>query len=423
MVEVFSPEYTLSSKDAGDDMQRRIRYQAGYAAILSLQLIDNASEYDEIFCEHHEDVLIKRKDGRFIGVQVKTRLSGREAYRSDDTEIISSIVRFCELDQEYPGSFTRFVIATNHSFWAEDKDNGKNLHYVINTVNSIKEQGYSSLPKNVRLYVDKIIKALKLSPKDTNNQNLVLNVIRRITLNDDLPKFEDLDLRIAQTIPVYYSCKDASLDQLMSAANELINQSLRAGSLANVTPLRNYFSYCADPQRAKIASTIDGKRITISKTLSLLEKSINTLNLLQTREPFKIDKIPSTARVLDRKMVRGNISYQNIELTKDQKYSIETLLEKWLYKYGSVEANKKFNHLKAMVANECAEVYDEVKQDDDNFGTKMLVEVRKRLRSRYETQQHLFFDIQYEHLLGIAGILTELCEVWWSNYFDIKAES
>jgi hypothetical protein len=47
----------------------------------------------------------------------------------------------------------------------------------------------------------------------------------------------------------------------------------------------------------------------------------------------------------------------------------------------------------------------------------MLEDVRRRLRERHERDCEHLFDCMYEHLLGINGIETEKCSVWWSKQF------
>ena len=58
MQQPITPETILSNGDPGDDMQRRLRYQAIYAASLALSLVAADSEFDCLFCEHHEDILM-----------------------------------------------------------------------------------------------------------------------------------------------------------------------------------------------------------------------------------------------------------------------------------------------------------------------------------------------------------------------------
>jgi hypothetical protein len=92
-----SPDTELSSGDRGDDVQRRFRYQSAYAAQLSLELLTEETEYSDLYCEQHEDVLLKRNDGRFNAFQVKTREIERGPFKTGDEEILKSLKRFFEL--------------------------------------------------------------------------------------------------------------------------------------------------------------------------------------------------------------------------------------------------------------------------------------------------------------------------------------
>jgi len=125
-------------------------------------------------------------------------------------------------------------------------------------------------------------------------------------------------------------------------------------------------------------------------------------------------------RAMQLKMAKGGVSIQNIDLAKDLKFSAERLLAGWIHKYGSGEANKRHQHLSLVIRNECQEAHDLSKTDDELFGEKMLNEVRKRLRERYQHEiSSQYNDCVYEHLLGIAAMLTEECKIWWSEVFSI----
>ena len=56
-------ESTLDPSDPGDDTLRRYRYQATYAAILAVRMVQKESEIAEIFCEHHNDISLKLQFG------------------------------------------------------------------------------------------------------------------------------------------------------------------------------------------------------------------------------------------------------------------------------------------------------------------------------------------------------------------------
>ena len=122
-------EQVLSRMDPGDDMQRRLRYQASYGALLSLDLLAD-DQVVEVFCEHHEDFLVKTKSGQYMGVQVKTRLPGEGPFKTGDDAVRNALERFVALEIAFPNQFVRFVLVANCDFY----DVGKaetNLGFVL----------------------------------------------------------------------------------------------------------------------------------------------------------------------------------------------------------------------------------------------------------------------------------------------------
>ena len=95
-----SPDEELSRDDPGDDTARRYRFQWTWAAITCCAMLDDTDDIVEIFCEHHEDVLLKHRDGKFSGHQVKTRESDQPVWKASDVQVKQSLVRFVELDEK-----------------------------------------------------------------------------------------------------------------------------------------------------------------------------------------------------------------------------------------------------------------------------------------------------------------------------------
>jgi hypothetical protein len=125
---------------------------------------------------------------------------------------------------------------------------------------------------------------------------------------------------------------------------------------------------------------------------------------------------------MELKMAKGKISAANIYRAKDHKYSAHALFDSWIYKYGPQRADERYQQLKVIIGNECQEAYDSVFKPDLPFGHDMLQVVRERIRNRHADESASFFGCKYEHLLGVAGILTELCDVWWSESFEISED-
>lgn len=126
--------------------------------------------------------------------------------------------------------------------------------------------------------------------------------------------------------------------------------------------------------------------------------------------------------VLEMKMAAGNLSIGNIGLAKDQKASTEYLLLQWLHRNGKTATDQRYQHLRTLVRSECQEAFDKTKTDEHAFGPAMLEEVRTRLRHRHQAEEASLFGCKYEHLLGMAGVLTEDCTLWWSEEFAMPKE-
>ncbi|MGB0385149.1 MAG: dsDNA nuclease domain-containing protein [Ardenticatenaceae bacterium] len=417
----ITPDKSLSATDPGDDTQRRYRYQAVYAAIICLDLLDEESEFEEIFCELHEDTLVKKKDGTFIGIQVKTRVPGRELFKSNDKSVIKSLKRFVELSVEYPNHFSRFVLATNYAFWSEEKKSS-NLRYLLKLAKEAVETNSNQLTRPLPGYIKKLIKKIDLGPNVSVTSDMILNVLCRVELQDDLPKFDDVESRLANQILSFYDVGEAGYDDLLRATKALINKMFEAAALQHVSAKQMYFALYSDPAQARTDAIIDGKRITKQSVEDILTESLFGNTLLSTKNKIEVADLPQGITTLALKMAAGKVSARNIRRIIDFKYSAQILINRWIYK-SPRKANRHYKQLMLIVGNECEEAYDLVQTENKPFGQEMLNEVRQRLRRRLANDPHLFFGCEYEHLLGIVAILTEQCEVWWSEEFTIPGDT
>src|SRR5260370_16130762 len=93
-----SPIEVLGTSDVGDDVQRRFRYQAIYAAKLALGILIPETEIAEVYCEQHDDILLRMSSGSFRACQVKTREPGHGPFKSSESAIVESISRFVSLE-------------------------------------------------------------------------------------------------------------------------------------------------------------------------------------------------------------------------------------------------------------------------------------------------------------------------------------
>lgn len=126
----LTPDQVLNPKDPGDATRRRIRYQDVQAACYLLALFDEDEAIIEIVCEQQEDILVKRVNGLFLGVQIKTKEDGAVPFKAGDEEMVKSLQRFIDEERDFPGQFERFVLGCNCGFWQERK-NSSNLPHLL----------------------------------------------------------------------------------------------------------------------------------------------------------------------------------------------------------------------------------------------------------------------------------------------------
>lgn len=433
------PDRMLSSGDPGDDTQRRYRYQATHAAVLALSLLDDDADIEEIFCEHHEDILVKRRCNSFIGVQVKTKAEGSPPIKATDEESVRSLQRFILLEAQFPQHFTRFVLGSSCGFWRERK-NGSNLPHLLDLAGGTTNGSVPSLLTN---YLKKLCpkrpagkpkassngkadrsrttdqaQETKTEDSQTELVDRAVAVLAKVHLNT-LPSLGDYHASLLAMLPRIPAIGDRLYTELEALAAALVAAMLQAASLAHDSPKERYISLCLDPSSVHVEETIAGKRITRDRLLGILQMQMAHQPTLCTCNHYSLESLPRGMRVLETKMSAGGISIANINLAKDLKASAEFLLNQWLHKFGRRQAEDRYRHLRTLVLNECQEALDQVRRPDRPFGPDLLNEVRRRLRARSEAGQDGLFGFSYEHLLGMANVLTEDCSLWWSDEFDL----
>lgn len=65
-------------------------------------------EFVAVYCENHEDVLLRKATGKYVGVQVKTRKFDLEPFKATDKAVIRAIGRFAHLEAAFPQWFDEY---------------------------------------------------------------------------------------------------------------------------------------------------------------------------------------------------------------------------------------------------------------------------------------------------------------------------
>jgi hypothetical protein len=153
------PEHVLGEGDPGDDVFRRYRYQATYAAIIALGMFRQDPDIVEVFAEHHDDILLKLRSGRFNAVQVKTQQPGGSPFKASDDQIKTALRKFISHERSFGDAFERYTIATNHQFFRGD--NKASLCFLIGKARQAGGPEPAHMDNRLSAFVTSLLKAYK----------------------------------------------------------------------------------------------------------------------------------------------------------------------------------------------------------------------------------------------------------------------
>lgn len=399
-----TPDSILAEDDPGDETARRYRYQWIYAAILCCSLLDDTQDVSEIFCEHHEDVLLKHSNGKFSGIQIKTRASNRNAWKSNDEEIRSAIARFILLDTKFPGQFQSYRFVTNHFF--QSSTNGQDLDFVIKEIKKYRNATEVCNPAQ---------KFLKKIAREANcNDEKAFSTLLRVGVSSELPKLEDAFNRLVSDLTgvlpqdTNYLYKD-----MVKLANAIWIECMRASSLVHTDILPAYIQATGDIENSERVAILAGKRIDKSRLLQILSQGLNETSPLYGDPDNLTDLGTGTSPLLRQKLDAGGFSAVSLNSAEDLRDKADYLGVLWTKKYGHENGLQRYSHIRSLVLSDSATAFEATKTKNQAFGTEMLRELREKFAKR-RADGDLLYECRNEHLEGFAYSLTAQCKVQWS---------
>ncbi len=403
----IAPDQILDTKDRGDDTQARFRYQNSCACYASINmLIDENCSYNEILCEQHEDILLKLNSGKFAGIQIKTRDTDYGPFNIKDDAIIKSISRFVELESKFPTHFEYYVISSNVGF---DNAKATDIRILIhdakqNNIDLHKRSSHVLLIKNIS-------STLKVK------EETVIATIKKIRIRKPMPHISDIDAKILSVLGTYKELAKTYLDVVKSILNEIIILHYNAGSLNITDPAYEYYIFRNEHDEEETKLIIDSKRITKNMLGDIVTRNLSNESLIQTQTKHSVLDFKSSTKVLESKLNAGYINIENINIIKEDKYAFEAFMTEKFYK-DEEHATSEYNHYRHMMLSESQDSYDRFNKEAI-FGMDMLINVKDRIKERFKYDKEHLFNCTPEHLLGMVAILTEECQVWWSDKFEV----
>ena len=411
-----SPATTADTSDPGDQTQRNFRYQHAYGAILLTAAATGQRQYKAIWCEHHDDFLAEITDNHFDAYQIKTRKPEIGKWQINHSQLKSSIKHFVMLKNTFGDNIKNFYFVTNSEFLdcsLTIRDQKKLSKSPIQFLKAICE---AETEKDIQPPFDETFNDL-VDYCECEPQSL-FSVLRRLGLING-PGRDSFDAEIAHDhLPCLSECRHLSPPMLNNIRDEIIYKIYDASSLKIDDPAKHYKSLLgAEQSDPKLLA----KRVTIESLFEIVEgNSPLPFRFYPGSAELELGQTKRKISVLEKKFIQGGIISQ-FETMKRRALSTESHLIGLTHRLPE-KIESILNQIVSVVQGECDEASLANSVDDVPDGKEMLKDVYKRLRYISKKESAKVEHQSYECLVGVAGLLTGECEIWWSEQFDVSQE-
>jgi len=404
-----SPIKQRNTDDPGDATQRNYRYQYAYGVILMVAAAIETKDYRAIWCEQQEDFLCEIDDDLFDAVQVKTQQPESGFWQTNTDAFVKSIQRFVALDAKYPGTIRRFVFVSNTQFLDSDAKTqaAKSPLFLLRAVE--KASVWDDLNGAAR-------EAFEQLKEDTGTrEDGLFSVLKRL----DLTIGPSRDAFFAELAQIHLSqldhCRDLNAGRLEDVTNAAIDLVERASSLSCQFPERHYACLnrggTSDPQ-------LLAKRLSVEKfVLTCRDTASPDFRYLEGLTSQPLNLAGKELKLFHAKLSQGGLEEQ-AEILRRQTLSAHAAL---IERADRDENGERFvTQIENVVLAECKEAQLRQATTGEPYGQKMMIDVQDRLKGVAKNDAARVHDQPYEILMGMAGLLTEECTVWWSDRFDVN---
>lgn len=417
ITESKSPIDIVDENDQGDKTQRNFRYQHAYGIILLVASAITKLPYKSIWCEQHEDILAEKLNSHFDAYQIKTRKVENGEWRIKHDKLKSSIKHFVGLQNIFGEKIDRYYFVSNCNFLdcsLSIKDQKKLANSPIKFLKAIQEaKSEVEIPEPFDKTFSYLLSEYGCEPVE------LFTFLRKMDLIIG-PGRDSFDAEISHThIPQIPKCEKLSPTELNNIRDEILYKIYGACSLKVEDPVKHYRSLIGSEQPdlkllAKCV-TVDDLRIIID------ENSFFPFRFLPGTADMALGNGQNNLSVLKKKFVRGGLISQ-FETMKRRSISAEAHLIGLAHKFPD-KIDIILNQIANVVKAECDEAFLESIVDEQTpAGVKMMIKVYRRLKDIVKNEPEKVENQTYECLVGVAGLLTGECEIWWSDKFDLESE-
>ena len=402
------------TSDPGDETHRNFRYQHAYGAILLAAAHRGDKPYVAIWCEHHEDLLAERHDGKYDGYQIKTSRPENGAWRMNDSEVVKSIGRFIDLVHEFGDRIGNLFFVSNTDFdhcsddHKDEKRRGRRPRAFLMHIKCCTSHADITAPY--------LATFRELQGECGCQPDELFVVLLRMDLVNG-PSRDSFHAVVAHEhlgrLPDCCSLEPARLDEY---CDDVIAIVCRASSLAVTDPIRHLRPLLTG---AGLDPNLVTKRLVVAEVMVYRSRNPQANSYHFPGPPGIQLGAPTRQGILRAKLERGDLDEQfdylwgreravEYNLLGEASQSPENILE-------------MLRQLEEVVLGECCEAHLRARAvGEPFFGTAMMIAVQDRLKylAKYEPNRVCYQS--YDCLVGVMSYLTSDTRVWWSRRFPVQ---
>lgn len=395
--------------DPGDKVIRKFRYQHAYGVVLALLMMKKTCPFRAIWCEQHEDFLAERTDELYEAFQVKTRKSETGSWNVTDEAFVKSIKRFIDLDLKFPHKIKKFHFVSNTEYSNSDARNRVHLSPIKLSKAVLAAESKNDLEGSA-------LKGFKALQVATNQDgDAVFSVFQRLELVPGPTERAFEDELCQSHLPTLPQCRTLPAGSLARVANALIGLMERAASLQSNDPLKHCIGLTSTDE---VDPYLTGKRVCADDVILVIKETCDTgIRYPEELSTLSFNGDPLSRVVLKKKLDRGGLGSRYEAFRRKALTAERALLDVASRPDGG---KQKISQIENVVFSECDEANLRASSHQALFGQAMLIDVYDRLKA-IARDDPLKVDRQpYEVLVGVAGLLTSACLVWWSAEFQME---
>ena len=406
-----SPIDSINLSDPGDEVLRKFRYQHAYGVILSVGMATGLLPCKALWCEQHEDFLTESADGFFDAYQIKTRKPELGEWEINDEAFRKSLFRFINLDLSYPDKIQSFKFVSNTNF---SRTSSKDREYLspLKLLCGIQQVSrHEDLAGEVKKGFHWLNGNLDVTPED------LFTVLSRLdlVLGPTERAFEDeLSQRHIPSLP---ECRSLNASALSIVREALIARIAQASSLVSGEPNRDWIGLT---RQATENPFLLAKRITPEDLiLTIRDAWSSQFRFLPELTSLKLGSVGDRLDVLNKKMIHGGLA-SRYEMMRRRALTAEQVLLDLATRPDCGDA--LCSQIENVVLAECDDANLRASQSGGPFGAVMLIDVQDKLKRIAESDPARVYRQPYDLLVGVTGLLTSECKVWWSERFELGTE-